>query len=216
MIDPLRLCVACVPLGLYALFIGMLNLRRRPVVVSGGRDTAALGIGVLGLVLIGPIELLAPEGAFEVYGRIAWAMLLVMYSLTVTLIILLQPPALVVYNLSLADARKVLSRTLEILGCESRWAGNSMVLPALGVELHVESLAGMRNTKLVGTSVHQSLEGWYRLEQALNQAVQVADVPRNPRGVWFLVAGLLLLAAALYGAVQEPAMLVKNLKDVLH
>ena len=42
-IDPLRLAIACIPLAAYALVIGLVNLRRRPLLVSGGADLTALG-----------------------------------------------------------------------------------------------------------------------------------------------------------------------------
>ena len=65
-LDPFRLCVAVVPLALYLLLLGGLNLRRRPTVVSGGIDLAALACGIVGLAAIGPLELFLPEAVGSV------------------------------------------------------------------------------------------------------------------------------------------------------
>ena len=46
--DPLHFCIAMVPLAVYLLMLGLLNLRRTPFVTSGARDAAAVGIGYLG------------------------------------------------------------------------------------------------------------------------------------------------------------------------
>ena len=61
--DSFRLCLALGPLAIYLLLLGAINLSRRPFLVTGARDLAALGVAVAGLVVVGPIELLLPEDA---------------------------------------------------------------------------------------------------------------------------------------------------------
>ena len=61
--DPLHFCIGVAPLAVYLLLIGLLNLSNKPFVTTGARDAAALGIGVSGLVIAGPMELFFPEGA---------------------------------------------------------------------------------------------------------------------------------------------------------
>ena len=48
--DPFRLCLALGPLTAYLLLLSALNFSRRPRIVSGARDAAVLGLGVVGLV----------------------------------------------------------------------------------------------------------------------------------------------------------------------
>ena len=55
--DSLHFCIAVIPLAVYLLMMGLLNLRRRPFVTTGARDAATLGIGVVGFVIAGPMEL---------------------------------------------------------------------------------------------------------------------------------------------------------------
>ena len=58
--DPLHFCVAVAPLSVYLLMVGLINLSGWPFVTTGTRDTAALGIGIIGLVIAGPMELFFP------------------------------------------------------------------------------------------------------------------------------------------------------------
>ena len=47
--DPLHFCIAVAPFAVYLLLFGYLNLRGRPFVTTGARDSAALAIGIIGL-----------------------------------------------------------------------------------------------------------------------------------------------------------------------
>ena len=71
--DSLHFCIAVVPLAVYLLMMGLLNLRRRPFVTTGARDAATLGIGVIGFVIAGPMELFFPEGAASQFGALGLA-----------------------------------------------------------------------------------------------------------------------------------------------
>ncbi len=62
MMDPLRFCLAIGPVTVYLLLLGAVNLSRRPLLVSGVRDAAALALAAAGLAIIGPLELLFPFG----------------------------------------------------------------------------------------------------------------------------------------------------------
>lgn len=200
--DPFRVAGAALPLGLYLLYLGWLNVRRTPSLVSGTIDTASLGFGLCGVVLVGPFELLAPEEAFLVYSVYAWPMLLVMYSLIVLLIVLLQPPSLILYNVSLEQSQEVLNAAVEKMDSNVQWTGNTLVWPAMGVELTVESFTALRNTKLTGSNVYQNFEGWFRLAQTLQS--QLAKVSTGPSaiGIAMLVAGAMLCVASCWVLVM--------------
>jgi hypothetical protein len=130
--DPFRLCVAMLPLAVYLLMLAAINFARRPVVVTGARDMAGLGLAVIGLLIVGPIELLLPVLPSEASGYY-WLLLLLIYGLILTLGVLLSAPRLVVYNVSLDQLRTVLSEVVTELDSEARWAGSSVALPRLHV-----------------------------------------------------------------------------------
>ena len=93
-IDPLRLCLALGPLAVYLLLLGSINLMRRPFLVSGGRDLAALSLALMGLAVVGPCELFLPEESIVVFGAYVWLMVLALYALWMTMLILMLRPRL--------------------------------------------------------------------------------------------------------------------------
>jgi len=213
--DPLRLCVALVPLAIYALVLGTLNLLRRPYVITAARDTTALGMAVAGLMLVGPIELLAPETAFRNFGPFVWLMLSTLYFLLVTLVVLLQRPGLVIYNLSFDEFRTTFAKVIERLEPDPRWAGNTLAMPSLGIELHVESFSPMANIRLSSVGDHQSLSGWHRLERAMLESVDSIEVRPSPRGVLFLTLALLLLVTASVSVLNDTPAFVRSFENLL-
>ena len=88
--DPVPLAVASVPLALYLVSLGAINLRRRPFVATGALDIAALAAGLCGLVIVGPMNLFLPEAAAMRFGPLAWLLLLGFYGLCVLLYVLLR------------------------------------------------------------------------------------------------------------------------------
>ena len=109
--DPFRLMITVGPLAIYLILLGYVNLRRSPLVTTGTRDTALLGFAVVGLVIVGPMELFMPEEAVRRFGGapIVWLLLLGFYGLSVTLMILLSRPRLIVYNATLGHLRPILA-----------------------------------------------------------------------------------------------------------
>ncbi|MEX2561248.1 MAG: hypothetical protein WD403_15100, partial [Pirellulales bacterium] len=136
--DSFRLCVALGPLAIYLLLLGAINLSRRPFLVTGGRDLAALGVAVSGMMLVGPIELLLPEDAVNLYRAYVWLLAIVMYSLCLSLAVLVSRPRLTIYNMTVDELRPVLAGAIDVLDPDARWAGSSLSLPRLHVELHLE------------------------------------------------------------------------------
>ena len=215
-IDTLHLCIALVPLAFYLLFVGVLNLVARPVVVSGGKDALALGIAVSGFVIAGPMELFLPTPTAFRLGAFVWLLLLAFYLLTMTLVILLMRPRIVIYNVSQEQIRPVLASVIAQLDTEARWAGDCLFLPNLGVQLHVESQSLLRNVQLVSNGPAQSLEGWTRLKQGLRLALRPVAGPRNMYGAALVVTGILVFAALTIFAVNDAETVAQSLKEMLH
>ena len=213
--DPLRLTIALVPLASYSLLIGLLNARPRPFVTTGGADLAALGAALSGLILVGPIELFRPEEAASVeFGQYVWILMLVLYWLCVLLTVLLAKPRLVVYNISIEQLRPVLAETARTIDPQARWAGDSLALPTLGVQLHLESLELMRNVTLVSSGGSQSLTGWRRLGSELYHRLKPLRVTPNPRALGILLAALILMAVSTAHMLANPQHVAQAMQEI--
>lgn len=213
--EPFRLCLALGPVAVYLLLIGGINLSRRPFMVGGARDAAALGLAVSGLVIVGPIELFFPEAAAITFKGYVWLLLLAFYALCLVLALLLMRPRLIIYNISADQLRSILGNLVEQLDPDARWAGDSLALPSLGVQLHINSTASMRNVSLVSAGPNQDHAGWRRLELALAAALEEVQVVRNPRGVSFLTAGALIILVLVMAIARDPQALARELFDML-
>lgn len=213
--DPLHIAIALGPPATYLLVLGMINLARRPLVTSGGRDAAALGIALAGLAVVGPMELFLVEEAAVAYGGWVWAMMLAAYALLVSLIILLLRPRLVIYNIRLEELRPLLADVVVRLDSESRWAGESLVIPKLGVQLHLEYSPLLHNVQLVSAGPDQNIHGWRRLEIALTAALRKTRHQGNRFGAVAAGLGVLLLATITYVLARHPDHAVQALNDML-
>jgi hypothetical protein len=215
--DPFRFIVAVGPLAIYLILLGYVNLRRSPLVTTGTRDTALLAFAVSGFVAMGPMELFMPEEAVNRFrgASIVWLLLLGFYGLSITLLILLSRPRLIVYNVTLGHLRPILADLAATLDSSARWAGDSLVMPQYGVQLHLDAFAPMRTVTLKPSGMDQSISGWRRLDADLTQILHEAPVSRNPLGYALIVVGLLILSAALSWIVWQPEMFEQAIKEVL-
>ncbi len=213
--DPLHLCVALVPLAIYLVFIAVINLRRRPFLLNGFRDSAALALGLNGLVAAGPLELFLPERAAFHFGPYVWFLLLALYCLTVALFILSMRPRLVIYNISAEELRPVLATVIQELDEGSRWAGENVVMPNLGVQLHLDRQPTFRNIQIVASGGEQSFQGWGKLEQALRRALQSTRTNRSWHGLTYLLAASLMLATVLSSLLTERESIAQALHEML-
>ena len=212
--DPFRLCLALGPVAMYLLLLGAVNLSRRPLLVSGVRDAAALALAVSGLVIIGPMELFFPFEAAVQFGAHVWLLLLALYAMCVVLVLLLLRPRLAIYNISADKLRPILAELVDSLDPNARWAGDSLVLPGLGVQLYIDNFAALRSASLISAGGNQSHQGWRRLETAIGDALAREEVARNPRGMGLLIAGLLIVVAILMTISQNPQAVAQSLLEV--
>jgi hypothetical protein len=213
--DPLHQCIAFGPLVVYLLILGTINLGRRPLVTSGARDLAALGIAISGFIAAGPMELFLPEVTAALLGGWVWALLMTFYLLCLLLVVLLMRPRLVIYNATAEQVRPVLADVVSRLDGQARWAGESLVMPTLGVQLHVESLAVMKNVQLVSTGPVQNIAGWRRLEDELARELKQTAGQPNPYGISLITFALILGATVLYWMYRDPAGVQQSLSEML-
>lgn len=213
--DPLHFCIAAGPLSVYLILLGFINLRRRPFITTGGRDSMSLGIAIMGFVIVGPMELFLPEAAAENLHQWAWGMLITLYLLSLILVVLLLRPRLVIYNITGEQLRPVLSDVVTELDPEARWAGDALVLPQLGVQLHVEPATMMKNVQLISAGPHQNLAGWRRLEIELQRHFRKLDGMPNPYGASLMLFGFSLAAYATFWLYRDPEAVVRSLQTML-
>jgi hypothetical protein len=213
--DPFRLCLALGPVAVYVLLIGALNLSRRPFLVNGTRDAAALGLALSGLAIVGPLELFFPHTAAGAFGPFVWALLAALYALCLALALLLLRPRLVIYNLSVDQLRPILADLVDQLDPGSRWAGDTLYMPALGVQLYLDDVPGARNVSLISLGPDQSHAGWRRLELALARELARIDVKRNPWSLSMIGTGLVIGVALMTIIALEPQRVAQSLFEML-
>jgi hypothetical protein len=216
--DPFRLCLALGPLAIYLLLLGLVNLSRRPLVTTGSRDVAALGIAVSGLLLVGPIELLVPQALripFNDFTWVFWLLIAALYLMVLALVVLSTRPRISIYNISADELRPVLAQVAQSLDPDARWAGSSLVLPSLRVELYLEHFAPLRHVSLVPIGMPQSFQGWWRLEQAVNAALRGREAPLNPAGLSLVFFGSLMFAAILTSWFRDPQAVAKAFVEMM-
>jgi hypothetical protein len=178
----------------------MLNLSSRPFVTTGLRDSAALGVALMGFVIVGPMELFLPERLLSRLPMpwLVWPTLIAFYLLCLTLLVLLQRPRLVIYNVTPEQLRAALADVIGGLDKEARIAGESICLPNLGVQLYLEPLPVLKNVQLKSSGPLQSYQGWRELEGALRAALRESRGTANPYGVSLILFGMAILGIVGY------------------
>jgi len=214
-LDPLHLCIALGPVGVYMLVLGLINLRPRPFLTNGARDNTALAIALSGFVVVGPMELFMPEAWAASIHYYIWLLLLGLYALVVILIVLVSRPRLVVYNITLDRLRPVVAELVKQLDVEARWVGETVSMPKLHVQFCIESQASMRNIQLVSVGPIQSYSGWRRLEARLAEALADVRVGPNPYGFSFVGFAALMLGMSAFWLIAGRESVAQALQDML-
>ena len=213
--DPLHFCISILPVSIYMLLIGSINLSRRSLVTTGARDLAALAIAVSGFMIAGPLELFLPEAVAAVLGAWVWVPLIMLYALVTTLVLLLMRPRLVIYNISASQLRVLLERVLRELDPQTSWAGNAASAPNLGVQLAVESYPGIRNVSLSSVGPEQSQDGWHHLRVHLAAELAQHTQPRNAQGASYVMLSLVLAGTVLYSVVMGQQEIAQAFVEML-
>ena len=205
------LAIAILPLGGYLLLIGWFHLRRRPVLVPGGLDLALLAAGVSGLVLVGPLALVQPA-----VGTSPWAaaMLVLLGGLIVGVAVLVMRPRLVIYNATIDRLRPVVAEVVSGLDGSARWAGETVALPARGLQVSLDGRGVTRCVSLVATGTRTSNEAWSEFARRMRREVRPVRVRRNPWGLLAVMLGLaILLGGAAWSVISRAAVTASRLND---
>ncbi|MEX0675520.1 MAG: hypothetical protein WD063_00495 [Pirellulales bacterium] len=213
--DTFSACLAFGPLAIYVMLLGAINLRRRPLVISGTRESLSLGLALVGLAIVGPMQLFMPEEAATRFGQLVWLLLLAFYVLCLTLIIMLSRPRLIVYNISAERLRLALDAAARRIDADTVWAGRSLSLPLARVHLHFENFPPLGNVALLATSDDQSAVGWRRLETALRETLDETPIAVQTHGFWMLLCGVLMLSALAFWVADDPQTIAQGIERML-
>ncbi len=213
--DPLHWAIAVVPLAVYLLLLGLINLSPRPFITTGVRDNLALAIGIAGLVVVGPMELFLPERAASTFGAYVWLLLIALYLLCSVFVVLMGRPRLVIYNTSPTELKPILERVAKQLDPQASWTEDTVVLPQMYVQLHLENFAALRNVSLVAVGPRQSWLGWRKLEQELGAALRESPGFANPYGLTLIVGSLLMAAFTTYLLASDREAVAQALWEML-
>ena len=211
----LYLCVALPPLVVYFAWIGFLGMRNRSHVVNGTRDGILLGLALSGLGIAGPLELFLPEAAAFRFGSWVWALLGVLYLLIVALVVMLQRPRITIYNTTADVVRPIVASTSRHLDPQARWVVDCLILPKLGVRLHLEHHPTMRTVQLQATGNEQDLDGWKKLEGALRRGLADVKTTRSPRSWQFFAIAIFLLVVVTVAAVRDHQSMALDFREFL-
>jgi hypothetical protein len=200
---------------MYLLVLGAINLSSRPLLTTGARDGVALGIAILGFAAAGPMELFLPEATVLWLGPWVWALMVVLYLLGLLLLVLSMRPRLVVYNATAEQLRPILAEVVSEVDHEARWAGESLVLPQLGVQLHLEAHPLTKSVELVSSGPHQNHAGWRELERRLAAGLRGTRSGSNPFGLSLLSFGVAMAGVITWQLARDPAGVTQALNDML-
>lgn len=212
--DPFRFCLVLGPLAFYFILLGRINWSRKPFLITGSRDIAALGVAVSGMIFVGPVELLLPAEAVASFQVFLWLLLIVMYSLCVSLAALLARPRLTIYNITTDELWPILTSTVAAIDPDARWAGTNVWLPNQQIELHIQSSSPMRNVTLSSTGDRQSYDGWQRLESTLAARLALATVPANPWGPALAMMSLAMFLTIGWHLVKNPEPIAQSFRNM--
>lgn len=212
--DPLHVTIAMVPVAMYLLLIGSINLRTRPFVTTGMRDLGAVAFAVSGFMITGPMELFLPEVVASLVGGWVWLPMIMLYVLFVALALLLMRPRLIIYNVTSHQLRPLLQQVIGELDPTATWMGDCVVSPGLGVQLGLESFAGIRNVTVASVGHEQDFDGWKKVEVKLREELRSLQVPVNGQGLSYVFLSLLLtvgVAYTLFKGHQEIAQAFRSM-----
>ena len=212
--DALRFAIAATPLAAYLLVLGSLSASRRGVVINGASELATLGAALSGAAFVGPLALFRPLAATAEMDNLIWLFLLALYWLSVTLAVLLCRPRLVVINRTAEELRPLVADAVRRLDPAARWAGETVSMPTLGVELHLESFHWLRNTTLAASGAQQDLDGWRRFGVTLDRSLRASAAPRSRTWLPLIAGGAALLAAVAATLAGDPGQVSESWSEI--
>lgn len=215
--EPFTVLLALLPLIGYLVVFSLIRLSGRALVTTGGRDIAALGIAVSGMIAVGPAELFFPTAAATMFGPVVWVALVAFYGLTVALIALTTPPKLVVYGRTPEEMYEPLIASARQIDPAASGEANTLQvsLPTIGVHLRVDGHRGIDHAQVLAFEPDVSLQFWNQLLAALRSQVQQHPAPMPRRGFGMLLVAVFLGSILLWQGFGNQELVVEGFRDWL-
>ena len=124
-----------------------------------------------------------------------------MYALVVAVCILFARPRLLIYNATVEQVRPLVAQNAAAIDPAVRWAGESVALPTLGLQAHVEGNGPLRTVSVVVLQLGEAGESWTDLSRRLRRMSRRLRVHPSPVGMVLLAAGCFILLASLILAI---------------
>jgi heme exporter protein D len=204
------------PMAIYFLVLGAMHLSGRIIVVSGGRDFAALALATAGLIAAGPVELFFPATAMTHFGLYIWLALAMLFLLSVLLIILNQRPQYVVYGANLTMLAEAVREAAKCQDEAATCQGEFIDLPSTGLMLRIDGSATGTACRITAISSRVYLRQWLQLRSDLQRQLQTKKSVGAVTGVAFLCASLLMLAGMLSTIVASPQAVATGFQQWLN
>ncbi|MEM8910556.1 MAG: hypothetical protein AAGC97_02220 [Planctomycetota bacterium] len=216
-IEPFVLLVATIPLLGYLLVLALVRVSGRVLITTGGRDTAAVGLAVAGMFVIGPAELFFPYSTATLLGAWVWVPLAVLYLLVISLIALTGRPRLVVYGRNAEEMFPALCRACESMDASTLANAESMQvhLPALGAHVRLEANAKQDCLTIEAFETTLPIAFWDALLAALRGQVRSTASPQPRRGILMLILTCVTIAWVTRHALIHPEELVEGFRQWL-
>ncbi len=119
------------------------------------------------------------------------------------------------YNAVVEDLRHVLGQVVAEVDPAGRWAGDALLLPRLGVQLHIDPSGLMRQVSLVATGHRQRMDGWKLLEHRLRESLAELPTRRNPPALILIVIGVQLAGYAVFRMLSNPQAVAQAMHEML-
>lgn len=215
--SPFYLLVALIPVLGYLGVIAAVRFSGRALVTTGGRDVAAIGFAISGLVVIGPLELFFPSTAAAFFGPMIWGWLAAFYVLCVTLASLTARSRLVIYGRTAEDLYLPLIRAARRLDPDADGdPGNLQVsLPRLKIRLRIDGHHGVDHAEVEAFERRYPPRFWSRLLGLVRE--EVASGPRTSprRGFVMLFLTVVLAGLLVWRGIEQQALVVQEFRQWL-
>ncbi len=182
-----NLAATMVPVALYFFLIGLLNSRRNPQLLTARQDFSLLVVALCPLVVLPILQ------ALQVSSLPAVAIVAGVVGLGVYL---LGPRgrSLVIYNVSLAEARKAVCQALERAGLSFEQIPDGFEIAPHRSRVELSAFPLLRN---VTVSFSGDADDWSTLERCLHRGLSRVEVEPAPMAVAMLLVATAMIVTPL-------------------
>ena len=184
---------ALAPLGVYLFFLGIINLSSKTRVLTGRQDFIALSLGISGLIIVGPMQVLLPQAGMIRFGNSVWYPMAILYLFGTTWLLLLSRPRLILYNLGQDKFSELMESVVDREKWSVRWHGNILQINEIEIQFEILPSVSMKNITLRATHSEQSNAGWRILREVLRSELQSQHSKFNGFGFLLITCGLIIV-----------------------